>query len=126
MSGLRAALNGYWESMNDDGRRRLLYIAEVAADANMVRVHKNAGGLRAPAEVEEREASQKGTGRPKATAILAGCASLVTIFTWIGITSRGRGQSVYDALCIAWPFLVAGLAFLAGWNLKEQMGIEGA
>lgn len=45
------ALNGYWESMNDDGRRRLLDIAEVAADANMVRVQKNAGGLRVPAEV---------------------------------------------------------------------------
>lgn len=44
-------LNGYWESMNDDGRRRLLDIAEVAADANMVRVQKNAGGLRVPAEV---------------------------------------------------------------------------
>lgn len=47
----QAALNGYWESMNDDGRRRLLDIAEVAADANMVRVQKNAGGLRVPAEV---------------------------------------------------------------------------
>ena len=63
--------------------------------------------------------SEKGTGRPKATAILAGCASLVTIFTWIGITPAAVGQSVYDALCIAWPFLVAGLAFLAGWNLKK-------
>lgn len=47
----QAALNGYWESMNDDGRRRLLDIAEVAADANMVRVQKNAGSLRVPAEV---------------------------------------------------------------------------
>lgn len=46
------ALNGYWESMNDDGRERLLGIAELAADSGKVRVQKNAGDLRVPAEVE--------------------------------------------------------------------------
>ena len=45
------ALNGYWESMNDDGRERLLGIAELAADSGKVRVQKNAGDLRIPAEV---------------------------------------------------------------------------
>lgn len=45
------ALNGYWESMNDDGRERLLGIAELAADSGKVRVQKNAGDLRVPAEV---------------------------------------------------------------------------
>ena len=44
------ALNGYWESMNDDGRERLLGIAELAADSGKVRVQKNAGDLRVPAE----------------------------------------------------------------------------
>lgn len=46
------ALNAYFESMNDEGRRRLLDIAEVAADADMVRVQKNAEPVRVPAEVE--------------------------------------------------------------------------
>ena len=45
------ALNGYWESMNDDGRERLLGIAELAADSGKVRVQKNAGDIRVPAEV---------------------------------------------------------------------------
>lgn len=45
------ALNGYWESMNDDGRERLLGIAELAADSGKVRVQKNAGDLRVPAEM---------------------------------------------------------------------------
>nr|WP_302962689.1 helix-turn-helix transcriptional regulator [uncultured Adlercreutzia sp.] len=37
------ALNGYWESMNADGRERLLGIAELAADGNAVRVQKSRG-----------------------------------------------------------------------------------
>ena len=45
------ALNGYWESMNDDGRERLLGIAELAADSGKVRVQKKTGDLRVPAEV---------------------------------------------------------------------------
>ena len=47
----QAALNGYWESMNDDGRERLLGIAELAADSGKVRVQKNAGDLRVPSEM---------------------------------------------------------------------------
>lgn len=45
------ALNGYWDSMNDDGRERLLGIAELAADSGKVRVQKNAWDIRVPAEV---------------------------------------------------------------------------
>lgn len=47
----QAALNGYWESMNDDGRERLLGIAELAADGNAVRVQKKAGDVRVPPKV---------------------------------------------------------------------------
>lgn len=47
----QAALNCYWESMNDDGRERLLGIAELAADSGKVRVQKNAGPVRVQAEV---------------------------------------------------------------------------
>ena len=46
------ALNGYWESMNDDGRARLLGIAELAADSGKVRVQKKAEAAGVPPEVE--------------------------------------------------------------------------
>lgn len=46
------ALNGYYESMNDDGRERLLGIAELVADSAKVRVQKNAGSPGVPAEME--------------------------------------------------------------------------
>lgn len=45
------ALNGYWESMNDEGRERLLGIAELAADSGKVRVQKKTGDVRVPPQV---------------------------------------------------------------------------
>lgn len=46
------ALNAYYESMNDEGRERLVGIAELAADSSKVRVQKNAGtpGISTPME----------------------------------------------------------------------------
>lgn len=48
----QAALNAYYESMNDEGRERLVGIAELAADSSKVRVQKNAGapGISTPME----------------------------------------------------------------------------
>lgn len=46
------ALNAYYESMNDEGRERLVGIAELAADSSKVRVQKNAGSPGVPAEME--------------------------------------------------------------------------
>lgn len=48
----QAALNAYYESMNDEGRERLVGIAELAADSSKVRVQKNAGAPGVPAEME--------------------------------------------------------------------------
>lgn len=65
--------------------------------------------------------SEKETGRPEMSAILSGGAALVTVFGWAGITPESVGQSTYDALFVAWPILVAGFAFLAGWNVRKLL-----
>ena len=47
------ALNGYYESMNDDGKKKLLDIAELAADSDKVRIQKKREGICIPIEMED-------------------------------------------------------------------------
>ena len=52
---------------------------------------------------------------------IVGCAgTLVTIIAWFGISPETVGRGAYGVLSAMWPFLVAVLAFTAGWQLKAR------
>lgn len=59
----------------------------------------------------------------KAVSLIASLSAIVLntllIIGWFGITPETLGQSAYDILRIAYPFVVAALGFAAGWNAKK-------
>lgn len=71
------------------------------------------------------ERAKESKGLSLGLALVGSLGSPIGLLAWIGVTPETVGQSAYDALFVAWPLIVAGLAFLAGWNIRKLLATRG-